>query len=77
MLTKTKGRITMTYASRNIDYALRVGLTDAVEKDDYSEAKPQYSRKRSAQALRRRSSKRRASTPGCGIAGRRNRQYNL
>lgn len=67
----------MTYAARNIDYALRVGLVDAVENDAYAEEKPQYSRKRSVKALRKRSGKRRASTPGCGISGRRNRQYNL
>ncbi|MDA8745409.1 hypothetical protein N9N28_12305 [Rubripirellula amarantea] len=68
----------MNYGSRNLDYALRVGLVDAVENDDYAEAKqPQYARKRSAKALRKRSGQRSSSTPGCGISARCNRRYEF
>lgn len=69
----------MKYGSQNIDYALRSGAFDPVEViDDYAESpKPEYTRKRSAKALRKRGHKRSTgASPGCGIGGRRNRQYN-
>ena len=68
----------MTYGTRNIDYALRVGLVDAVENDSFSEERPlQYARKRSAKALRKRGRKASTAAPGCGIAARSNRRYSI
>lgn len=67
----------MTYGTRNIDYALRVGMIDAVENDSFTEERPQYARKRSAKAIRKRGRKTSTSTPGCGIAARSNRRYSI
>lgn len=70
----------MNYGHQTIDYALRSTVTDAVENfDDYAETStPQYARKRSSKALRKRGKKRSsAAHPGCGIGGRRNRQYSF
>lgn len=69
----------MNYGNQRIDYALRNGMTDVVENyDDYLEApQPKYVHKRSSKALRKRGKKRSGTThPGCGIGGRRNRQYS-
>ncbi|WP_442485122.1 hypothetical protein [Aeoliella sp. SH292] len=67
----------MTYGTRNIDYALRVGLVDAAENDNFNDDQPlQYARKRSAKAIRKRGRKPVAS-PGCGIAARSNRRYSI
>lgn len=68
----------MNYGNKNIDYALRVGLVDAVEGDDYAELKkPSYARKRSMKAMRKRGKARSGSTPGCGIGARSNRRYSI
>ncbi len=68
----------MSYGSQNIDYALRAGLIDAVDTEDYAEEKqPRYSRKRSTLAQRKRGRKRTANAPSCGIGGRRNRRYHV
>jgi hypothetical protein len=67
----------MTYGTRDIDYALRVGLVDAVENDTFNDEQPlQYARKRSAKPTRKRGRKP-TSTPGCGIAARSNRRYAI
>lgn len=68
----------MNYGNQNIDYALRVGLVDAVEGDDYTEAKkPSYARKRSMKAMRKRGKSRNSSSPNCGIGARSNRRYSV
>lgn len=68
----------MSYGNRNIDYALRAGLIDAVETGDYAEERQlRYNRKRSATAHRRRGRRRTATAPGCGIGARRNRRFHV
>lgn len=65
----------MNYENTSIDYALRNGFLDVAEEcdTDTKARKIDYSRKRSAKALRKRGKK--APGPGCGIGARRNRQY--
>lgn len=68
----------MSYGNQSIDYALRTGLVDAVETDDYAgEKQLRYNRKRSATASRKRGRKRTANAPSCGIGARRNRRYHV
>ena len=68
----------MNYGNRDFEYTIQAELIDVVDSiDEYAESnQPKHARKRSAKALRKRGRKRSGSHPGCGIAGRRNRQYS-
>lgn len=69
----------MTYGSHPLDYSHDSDFSDVIElsEDDIAARKIEYTRKRSVRALRKQARKRRGSSqPSCGIAARRNRQYN-
>lgn len=61
----------MTYANQPIDYGFDSGSSS---EEASSDRRKDYSRGRSYKSLRRRA-RRRSSSPGCGIAARRNRRH--
>ncbi len=67
----------MNYGSQTIDYALRNGMINEIaDSDEYAGgSQPEYTRKRSVKALRKRTRRRTATTPSCGMGARCNRRF--